>query len=46
MTYIDLNGKQRMILEQIISSSSDARQVLRAYALLWLDAGYSVDEVA
>ena len=46
MTYIDLNGKERMILEQIISSSSDARQVLRAYALLWLDEGYSVDEVA
>jgi len=46
MTYIELNGKERMMLESIISSSSDARQVLRAYALLWLDEGYSVDEVA
>lgn len=46
MTYIDLSGKEQMILEEIVSSSSDARQVLRAYALLWLDEGYSVDEVA
>jgi transposase len=46
MTYLELNGKERMTLEAIIASSSDARQVLRAYALLWLDQGYSVDEVA
>jgi transposase len=46
MTYIELNGKERIMLESIISSSSDARQVLRAYALLWLDEGFSVDEVA
>jgi transposase len=46
MTYIELNGKERIMLESIISSSSDARQVLRADALLWLDEGFSVDEVA
>lgn len=46
MTYVELNGKERMMLEAIISSPSDARRVLRAYALLWLDEGYSVDEVA
>lgn len=46
MTYIELNGKERLMLESIISSSADPRQVLRAYALLWLDDGYSVDEVA
>jgi transposase len=46
MTSIELNSKQRITLEKIISVSRDARQVMRAYALLWLDEGDSVDEVA
>ena len=46
MTYIELNNKERIILQQIISSSNDARQVIRAYALVWLDEGYSVEEIA
>jgi transposase len=46
MTSIELNSKQRFILEKIISAAHDARQVTRAYALLWLDEGDSVEEVA
>jgi transposase len=46
MTYLELNGKERILLEQIISDSPDARQVRRAYALIWLDDGYSIDEIA
>jgi transposase len=46
MTSIELNSKQRITLERIISASRDARQVLRAYALLWLDEGEPVDDVA
>src|SRR5215216_5091253 len=46
MTSIELNSKQRITLEKIIAASRDARQVLRAYALLWLDEGDSVEEVA
>jgi transposase len=46
MTYIELNGKQRVMLDHIISNSSDARQVMRAYALIWLDDGESVEEIA
>lgn len=46
MTSIELNNKQRITLEKIISTSRDARQVMRAYALLWLDEGDSVEEVA
>lgn len=46
MTYIALNGKQRVMLDQIISNSSDARQVMSAYALIWLDDGESVEEIA
>ncbi len=46
MTYFELNGKQRVMLDHIISNSSDARQVMRAYALIWLDDGESVEEIA
>jgi len=46
MTYLELNGKQRLLLEQIISDSQDARHVRRAYALLWLDDGYLIEEIA
>jgi transposase len=46
MTYIELNGKERIMLEHIISDSLDARQVMRAYALIWLDDGESVEEIA
>lgn len=46
MTSIELNSKQRITLEEIISASRDTRQIMRAYALLWLDEGDSVEEVA
>jgi len=36
MTYMELNSKERVMLEHIISASPDARQVRRAYY-------YSVD---
>ncbi|MEW6125988.1 MAG: helix-turn-helix domain-containing protein [Acidobacteriota bacterium] len=45
MTYFELNPKERILLEHIISNSLDARQVLRAYAF-WLDDGDSVEEIA
>jgi transposase len=46
MTYIELNSKERIMLEHITSNSLDARLVLRAYALIWLDEGESVDQIA
>src|SRR3989454_10001009 len=46
MTSMELNRKERVILEHLISASPDARQVLRAYALIWLDEGEPVDEIA
>jgi transposase len=46
MTYIELNSKERILLEGILSDSLDARQVLRAYALIWLDEGDWVEEIA
>lgn len=46
MTYLELNSKERYLLERILSDSLDARQVLRAYALIWLDEGDLVEEIA
>ena len=46
MTSMELNSKERVILEHLISASPDARQVMRAYALIWLDEGEPVDEIA
>jgi transposase len=46
MTYLELNSKERVMLEYIISDSHDARQVRRAYALIWLDEGDSIQEIA
>ena len=46
MTYVEHNSKERVRLEHIISTSPDARQVMRAYALIWLDEGEPVSEIA
>jgi transposase len=46
MTYLELNSNERIMLERIISASPDARQVRRAYALVWLDDGEPVEEIA
>lgn len=41
-----LSGKERVQLEALIAHTHDARQALRACALLWLDDGESVQAVA
>jgi transposase len=46
MTDFMLNGKERVSLEYVIAHAHDARIAQRAYALLWLDDGDSVPEVA
>ena len=46
MTDSILSNKERRNLEALITQARDARQALRAYALLWLDDGESVPEVA
>jgi transposase len=46
MTDFKLHHKQRSALEHIITHSQDARQVLRAYALLWLDEDMAVKDIA
>jgi transposase len=46
MTDSLLSNKERLSLEALIAQAHDARQALRAYALLWLDDGESVPEVA
>ncbi len=46
MTDSILSRRERVKVEDLISPPHDARQTLRAYALLWLDDGESVPEVA
>jgi transposase len=46
MTDSILSHKERVSLEALIVQARDARQALRAYALLWLDDGESVPDVA
>jgi transposase len=46
MTDSILSNKERRNLEALITQARDTRQALRAYALLWLDDGESVPEVA
>lgn len=46
MTYMEFNSKERVMLEHIISAAPDARQVRRTYALIWLDEGEPVSEIA
>lgn len=41
-----LSRNERAQLEELVAHTRDARQVLRAYALLWLDDGESAPEVA
>lgn len=41
-----LNDKERIMLESVISVSRDAKQLQRAQALLWLDEGESIEDVA
>jgi transposase len=43
---IELTGKQRIELEHLLTHHSDSRLHQRAFALLLLDEGQSVDEIA
>ena len=46
MTDFQLSGAERINLENQIEHATDARLVVRAYALLWLDDGESIEEIA
>jgi hypothetical protein len=46
MALINLKMKEVAQLEKLVTAASDAWQILRAQALLWLDEGESVEEVA
>lgn len=46
MTDSILSRTERAQMQDLIAHPRDARQALRAYALLWLDDGESVPEVA
>ena len=46
MTDSILNRRERAKMQDLLAHPHDARQTLRAYALLWLDDGESVPEVA
>ena len=46
MTDSILSRRERAKMQDLITHSHDARQTLRAYALLWLDDGESVPEIA
>jgi transposase len=46
MSEILLSGRERIELEHLVAHANDARLVQRAYALLWLDDGESIAEVA
>jgi transposase len=46
MTDLMLTNRERAQLLELISCTNDARFLRRAYALLWLDEGDSVTEVA
>src|SRR5436309_15080121 len=43
---VNFSRKERMLVDTIVASSKDRKQFQRAQALLWLDDGESVDEVA
>jgi transposase len=46
MTDFSLDGSERVKLEHLLEQTRDARLLLRVYALLWLDDGDSISEVA
>src|ERR1051325_6297697 len=46
MAVVELTAKEFFSLQKLLTQPVDARQLQRIQALLWLDAGESVDEVA
>lgn len=46
MAAVTLSGDERLMLERLLNERVDARVLRRAQALLWLDDGDSVEEIA
>jgi transposase len=46
MALVELTAREFFSLQKLLTQPLDARQLKRIQALLWLDAGESVDEVA
>ena len=46
MALVELNSKELLSLETLLTASKDVRQLKRAQAILWLYEGDSVEEVA
>jgi transposase len=46
MALVELTASESFSLQKLLSQPVDARQLQRVQALLWLDAGESIDEVA
>lgn len=46
MALVELNSKDFISLQRLLTTSANARQLKRAQALLWLDEGDSIEEVA
>lgn len=46
MTDFRLSGHERVKLEYQLEHATDSRLIVRAYALLWLDDGESIEEIA
>jgi transposase len=46
MIEVSLSGRERVELEYLVAHAGNARLVQRAYALLWLDDGDQIAEVA
>lgn len=46
MALIELNSKDFISLQKLLTTSADPRQLQRTQALLWLDEGDSIEEVA
>lgn len=46
MALIELNSRDFISLQKLLTKSADARQLQRAQALLWLDEGDSIEQVA
>jgi transposase len=43
---VNFSRKERALMDSLVAASTDRKQFQRAQALLWLDDGESVDEVA
>jgi transposase len=46
MVLVNLNSKEATSLERLVKATGDIRQWRRAQALLWLDEGDNIEEVA